>query len=485
MYAQNGQTVINNSATTAINFPGEGCIYQWVNSNPAIGLPASGVGNIAPFTAVNTGNSPITATITATSISQGYAYIANYHDNSISIINTETQEVSTLPATGFAPYGVAVDPYGTRAYVANLGDGNVLVIDTRTNRIINTIQVGDGPISLVTSRDGRELYVASENAGNVAVINTSTSLVDKYIPLPGVPYGLAISPDGKIIYTSLLGSGLAVSNLLAVNTATGDVIATIPVGTYPGGVAISPDGKRVYVACMQNLDDGTSDVTVINTGNNDIVAKINVGKSAIGVAVNPDGSKVYVTCLGGNRGQGGITVIDAQSNTIVSTITLGAISAGISFSPDGSKLYTGDTKANTVLVINTANNSTLATVPVGQDPSSFGSFVTAGYGCSIFPVKYTITVNPTNKPAVVIPNSFSPNGDGTNDTWVIKNIDNYANCTVAIYNRYGAKVYSSTGYQVVWNGLYHGVAIPSGTYYYIIDLKEGSKALSGSLTVLR
>ena len=62
------QTVCNNVATTAINFSGTvpGTNYTWTNSNPSIGLPANGSGNIPSFTALNTTGSSITSTITVT-----------------------------------------------------------------------------------------------------------------------------------------------------------------------------------------------------------------------------------------------------------------------------------------------------------------------------------------------------------------------------------------------------------------------------------
>lgn len=62
------QTVCNNAATTAINFTGTvpGTNYTWTNSNPSIGLPANGSGNIPSFTALNTTGSPVTSTITVT-----------------------------------------------------------------------------------------------------------------------------------------------------------------------------------------------------------------------------------------------------------------------------------------------------------------------------------------------------------------------------------------------------------------------------------
>ncbi|HEY9534794.1 MAG TPA: gliding motility-associated C-terminal domain-containing protein, partial [Mucilaginibacter sp.] len=84
-----------------------------------------------------------------------------------------------------------------------------------------------------------------------------------------------------------------------------------------------------------------------------------------------------------------------------------------------------------------------------------------------------------------IPNSFTPNSDGINDTWKIKNIEDYQNFTVEIYNRYGARVYYSVNYPSPWDGRMKGSDTPAGTYYYIIRLGGENRPLSGYLTVIR
>ncbi|AYL97980.1 hypothetical protein HYN43_022995 [Mucilaginibacter celer] len=84
-----------------------------------------------------------------------------------------------------------------------------------------------------------------------------------------------------------------------------------------------------------------------------------------------------------------------------------------------------------------------------------------------------------------IPNIFTPNGDGINDVWNIKYLDNYPNATVTVYDRNGGIVFQSKGYPKPWNGTYNGQSVPTGAYYYIIDLKDGSAIRSGNVNVLR
>lgn len=87
---------------------------------------------------------------------------------------------------------------------------------------------------------------------------------------------------------------------------------------------------------------------------------------------------------------------------------------------------------------------------------------------------------------IVVPPSFSPNGDGINDLWNITAIETYAKPRVRIVNRYGAPMYESTDYyNKPWNGKHNGKDVPVGTYYYLIFLEAEETPLSGSVTVIR
>ncbi|MBP6416130.1 MAG: PKD domain-containing protein [Chitinophagaceae bacterium] len=84
-----------------------------------------------------------------------------------------------------------------------------------------------------------------------------------------------------------------------------------------------------------------------------------------------------------------------------------------------------------------------------------------------------------------IPNIFSPNGDGIHDKWEIKYLDTYPGGTVEIFNRYGQLIFRSVGYGVPWDGTVNGKQVPIGTYYYIVDPKNGRKIMSGYVDVIR
>lgn len=87
--------------------------------------------------------------------------------------------------------------------------------------------------------------------------------------------------------------------------------------------------------------------------------------------------------------------------------------------------------------------------------------------------------------APVIPNIFSPNGDGVHDTWIIQYLESYPGCTIDIFNRYGQLIYHSVGFSTGWDGRINGRDVPVGTYYYIVDPKNGRSKMSGYVDVIR
>ncbi|MBO0358122.1 gliding motility-associated C-terminal domain-containing protein [Hymenobacter sp. BT186] len=96
-----------------------------------------------------------------------------------------------------------------------------------------------------------------------------------------------------------------------------------------------------------------------------------------------------------------------------------------------------------------------------------------------------VTVKVKKRPLIRIPNAFSPNGDGQDDTWEIDRIGDFTGNAVTVFNRWGNQVFKTTNYSRTneWNGQINGQPAPLGTYYYVITLGKG-QTYSGSLTVV-
>lgn len=127
--------------------------------------------------------------------------------------------------------------------------------------------------------------------------------------------------------------------------------------------------------------------------------------------------------------------------------------------------------------VNTQNLNNLA-------EGDYFVFVTDAAGCSdsLF-ITLTGPAEPapdtTSNVTVTVPNGFTPNGDGLNDLFVIKNLEQFPDNTIEVYNRFGNIVFRQSPYSNDWNGIGNrGKLLPSGTYYFILNLKD-SESISG------
>ncbi len=115
-------------------------------------------------------------------------------------------------------------------------------------------------------------------------------------------------------------------------------------------------------------------------------------------------------------------------------------------------------------------------------PGNYSTYVVDDNSCESEILECEIRQTSTD---IVIYDAFSPNADGYNDMWNIGNIDLFPQCKVTIFNSWGNQVFSSDGYNEPWDGMYNGSELPSGTYYYVIDLGDGSDAKTGPVSIVR
>jgi len=130
--------------------------------------------------------------------------------------------------------------------------------------------------------------------------------------------------------------------------------------------------------------------------------------------------------------------------------------------------------------IGLSNPNVANPVATPETTTTYKVTITTAGGCT-FTDEVTVTV----LPFVEIPNTFTPNRDGINDTWEIANLKKYPNCKVQVFNQWGTMVFQSNGYQSPWDGRYNGKELPLATYYYIIQLEPNEKPLSGSITIVK
>jgi len=127
--------------------------------------------------------------------------------------------------------------------------------------------------------------------------------------------------------------------------------------------------------------------------------------------------------------------------------------------------------------------------PTSQSPSLVASEDITYYviGSTTEGCQETDSTNITIGGGLVIYSGFTPNDDGINDLWDIDFVDYYPNIVVMVYDRWGRQVFYSKGYssEKRWDGRFNDEELPIGTYYYIVDLKDGSEPYKGPVTIVR
>lgn len=82
------------------------------------------------------------------------------------------------------------------------------------------------------------------------------------------------------------------------------------------------------------------------------------------------------------------------------------------------------------------------------------------------------------------PRVFSPNADGINDIWLIDDLEKVADCSLAIYDKYGKKVYEANPYDNTWDGTFEGSELAAGAYYYVFKC-IGATDFTGGVRIIR
>ena len=343
---------------------------------------------------------------TGIAVTNNRAYVTNYNDGTVTVINTLDGTVIGDPIpVGTGPASVAVSGDGTRVYVANSGGlfgggaGTVSVIDTATNTVIgDPIPVGGDPTGIAIAPNGKTVYVVNTGDGTVSKIAVATGKVTTVKGVGSDPSQITVAPDGSKVYVSDLLDGTVTEFSSASSTAK--VIAHLDGNPY--GLAVSPDSKTLYVTGA----DGT--VTKLETTHYHITDTFNVGNPASDAVFNNDGSLLAVA-----KNDGTIAVYDTSTDALLSTVTLDSaftsrpLPTQLAISTDGQQVYLTDPSDNTVQVVSLVPTDTkpVANGAVIGDPNPATGVVTGSIGVTdadhdkltyttTTPGKGTVTINP-------------------------------------------------------------------------------------------
>jgi YVTN family beta-propeller protein len=261
--------------------------------------------------------------------------------------------LSGIVLLGIATGAVAAGP---KAYVGNFSDSTVSVIDTATGSVVATVPVATGPHGMAITPDGRFAYVSGDGASTVTAIDTATDKVAQTIEVGKSPHGLAMTPEGGTLLVGVYGD----DRVAFVDVATQKVVATVAVAK-PHTIAMRPDGKVAYVASQE---PGNFALVVVDVPGRVVLRRVALEKTPRDVEFGFDGKALYFTLAGVNA----VQVLDPASDKIVAQVPTGA-------SPHIANFYRGASAGTAVvqgpgelLLFNPETNAPLRSIAVGKQP---------------------------------------------------------------------------------------------------------------------
>ena len=127
------------------------------------------------------------------------------------------------------------------------------------------------------------------------------------------------------------------------------------------------------------------------------------------------------------------------------------------------------------------NGSSDNPINLGMSPGNYHVTVIDGNGCEV-DTAFTIATMTSD----CVPNVFSPNGDGINDSWSLEDTFLYSESEVRIYGRFGKLIFQSVGYYTPWDGTSeNGQDLPDGVYFYYLEIGNGFDPIKGTVTIIR
>lgn len=329
---------------------------------------------------------------------------------------------------------------------------------------------------------------------NVIGCRTTASVTITFNPNPETPVisgDLSVCEGTDLVFSSN-GQAGAVYTWTGPGVNTNGAVLTIPSATE------SQEGTYSLAAELNGCFSGpvTASVTInplpqVNLGDNLVACK--------GAEITINGPLGFVSYSWSNGDETSNTTVNAGTYTLTATddngcansdeitVTESGPTANFGSTPatgsqvDAAIAFTDQSTGNPVSWSwNFGDNGAANTQNASHAYAAQGEFVvtltvTDANDCSDSESRtYTISNS------VSVPNSFTPNGDGYNDLFVVKGLEAFPNSKMMIFNRWGSEIYNTDAYANNWDGGKY----PDGTYFYILELSTG-EAMKGDVTIKR
>ena len=455
----------NQDSTTVEAIPYSDLVIVKTVNNPT---PDVGSNVIFTLTATNNGPNDAPGVVVNDTLPSGYTYVSDDsggdYDNS-----THIWTIGDLAngATVILNITVSVDTSGEYENIAYIS-GEVIEPDSTNNTdSITPVPIPICDLEVEKTVDIEDAYVGSDVTFTIEATNNGPSNATGVTVLDKLPTGFTyVSDNSSGNYNSTTGIW-TIGFLEAGTSETLEIVATVNVtGEYINSAVISGDQEDRITP----NDSSAVTVTPVPSADLEIIKYANVEEEY----VNDD---VIFTLVVYNHGPSQATNVEVTD----------LIPTGYTYASDNSSSYNSSTG---IWTIGTLDADDSISIEITVTINLMGDYVNIA---SVEGDEYD--PNPDNNEdedevtiirTILPPQAFSPNGDGINDIFRIKGLEDYPDNRIEIINRWGNIIYIKAPYLNEWDGkTTAGKDLPEGTYFYIIDLNDGTKPQKGYIYLKR
>lgn len=290
-------------------------------------------------------------------------WVTNEKDNTVSVIDVATLEVTRTIPTGERPRGITFSHDFSRVYICASDSDTVQVMDPNTGEVLHNLPSGEDPEQFVLHPNDRHLYIANEDDAITTVVDTATRSVIAQIDVGIEPEGMAVSPDGKIAITTSETTNMA----HWIDTETRQLFANTLVDARPRHAEFAAHGAELWVSAEIG---GT--VSVFDVASQTEKAKIGFKVKGVhpdrvqpvGFEFTEDEQTAFVALGPANH----VAVVNAKTYEVEEYILVGRRVWHMAFNADKSLLFTTNGVSGDVTVIDVASRKPVKSIKVGRFP---------------------------------------------------------------------------------------------------------------------
>ncbi|ANN72134.1 YncE family protein [Bordetella bronchialis] len=302
-------------------------------------------------------------------------YAAEQFSNTVSVTDPVDNRLLGVirlgdPAPGnFSPlyrgqvlvHGMGYSPDHRTLAVVSIGSNSVTFIDTATNTVKHVTYVGRSPHEAFYTPDGKEVWVTVRGENYVSVIDAATYKEKTRITTAAGPGMQIFSPDGKYGYVCSSFN----PETVVVQVSNHRIVGKVPQASpFCPNIAATADGKQVWFTLKDvgkvQVFDARPPFTLLKTLDTGPIT------NHVNFVRNRAGSFAYVTVGGLNQ----VKVFRTDDYAQVATIPVGKLPHGVWPSGDGTRVYVGLENGDALAAIDTATNTVVGNVPIGQAPQA-------------------------------------------------------------------------------------------------------------------